>query len=47
MFLVRLELQICASGSRRMLLKLCAGIQLWNPNHRRRVEEWSRSGFAR
>ena len=36
---MRLELQIRASESRRTFLKLCAGIQLWNPNHRRRVQE--------
>jgi len=39
MVLMRLELQIRASESRRTPLKLCAGIQLWNPNHRRRVQE--------
>ena len=38
MILVRLELELCASGSRGTFLKLRAGIQLWNPDHRRRVQ---------
>ena len=36
---MRLELEIRASESRRTLFKLCAGIQLWNPNHGRREQE--------